>query len=51
MNPIVFLMSFSITNPWYFFMPAGAFVAYVLYLMVSGRREESRKREGRGPEL
>ena len=47
----VFLMTFTIKNPWYFYVPAGMFVIYVLYLMVSGRRAERPNREGRGQEL
>lgn len=47
----IWLTTYSIKNPWYFFVPAGLFVAYVAYLMVSGRRDERSGRNDGGREL
>ncbi len=41
----------DIKNPWYFFGPAAAVVAYLLYMMIRKRRGERPGVTNREPEL
>ncbi len=41
----------DIKNPWYFFVPATALVAYLLYMMIRKRKGERLGVPNREPEL